>query len=71
MKKIAAILLLIFTLVQAGPAVTALFSESTTIFIVDEEKADEKIEIGGHTDNIGSKVKNQKLSEDRANSVRA
>lgn len=34
-------------------------------------KTDEKIELGGHTDNIGSKVKNQKLSEDRANTVRA
>lgn len=34
-------------------------------------KADEKIEIGGHTDNIGSHEKNQKLSEDRANTVRA
>jgi hypothetical protein len=44
MKKIAAILLFIFTLVQAGPAVAALFSDSTTVFIVDEEKNNEKIE---------------------------
>jgi OmpA-OmpF porin, OOP family len=29
-----------------------------------------KIEIAGHTDNIGNKDANQKLSEDRANSVR-
>ena len=28
------------------------------------------IEIAGHTDNIGNKAKNLKLSKDRANSVR-
>lgn len=28
------------------------------------------IEVGGHTDNVGDKVKNQKLSEERANAVR-
>ncbi len=44
MKKIAAILLFLFAFVQAGPAVTSLFSNSTTVFIVDEEKGDEKIE---------------------------
>ena len=44
MKKIAAILLFIFALVQAGPAVSALFSNSTTVFIVDEEKSEENIE---------------------------
>lgn len=44
MKKIAAILLLLFTFVQAGPAVTALFSDSTTVFLVDEEKGGEKNE---------------------------
>jgi OmpA-OmpF porin, OOP family len=33
-------------------------------------KDDEKIEIGGHTDNVGSAVSNQKLSEDRAKTVR-
>jgi len=30
-----------------------------------------KIEIAGHTDNVGNKEANQKLSEDRANAVRA
>jgi OOP family OmpA-OmpF porin len=30
-----------------------------------------KVEIAGHTDNVGNKETNQKLSEDRANSVRA
>ncbi|MCC6256717.1 MAG: OmpA family protein, partial [Chitinophagaceae bacterium] len=33
-------------------------------------KDDERIEIGGHTDNVGSKASNLKLSEDRANTVR-
>jgi hypothetical protein len=44
MKKIAAIFLFLFALVQAGPAVTALFSPSSVVFMVDEEKGDEKIE---------------------------
>ena len=44
MRKIATILLIIFALVQAGPAVSALFSNSTTVFIVDEEKSEENIE---------------------------
>lgn len=44
MKKIVAILLFIFALVQAGPAITTLFSDSTSVFIVDEEKIGEKIE---------------------------
>ncbi len=44
MKKIAAILLFFFTLVQAGPAISNLFSTSTTIFMVDEEKSGEKVE---------------------------
>jgi len=44
MKKIAAILLFLFALVQAGPAVSALFSSSSVVFIVDEEKCDDKIE---------------------------
>ncbi len=42
MKKIAVILLLIFGLVQAGPAVASLFSPSVSIFMADEEKESEK-----------------------------
>lgn len=44
MRKIAVIFLVMFSLVQAGPAVTALFSPSVPVFLVDEEKADEKTE---------------------------
>lgn len=42
MKKIASILLFLFALVQAWPAITSLFSPSTVVFMVDEEKSDEK-----------------------------
>ncbi len=40
--------------------------------IVDflEEYSNVRIEIGGHTDNIGSAAVNQRVSEDRANAVR-
>lgn len=34
-------------------------------------KDDEKIELGGHTDNVGKAAKNIKLSQDRANAVMA
>jgi len=34
-------------------------------------KDDEKIELGGHTDNVGTAASNMKLSQDRANTVRA
>ncbi len=34
-------------------------------------KDDEKIEVGGHTDNVGSAASNMVLSQDRANTVRA
>jgi outer membrane protein OmpA-like peptidoglycan-associated protein len=33
-------------------------------------KDDERIEIGGHTDNVGKPASNLKLSLDRANAVR-
>jgi OmpA-OmpF porin, OOP family len=36
-----------------------------------QRKQDEKIEIGGHTDDVGSDESNLKLSLDRANTVRA
>lgn len=44
MKKIAAILLFLFALVQAGPAVYSLFSETSTVFVTDEEKSEDKSE---------------------------
>jgi hypothetical protein len=44
MKKIAAILLFIFTLTQAGPAVTSFFSDPAVVFVVDEEKGGEQNE---------------------------
>ena len=34
-----------------------------------QRKSDERIEIGGHTDNIGSEVKNKALSLERAKSI--
>jgi len=42
MKKIAFILLLIFTAVQAGPAIASLISPSSVIFMMDEEKSEDK-----------------------------
>lgn len=43
MKKAASILLLIFTLVQAGPLVHSFFpDQETVVFAVDEEKSPEK-----------------------------
>jgi outer membrane protein OmpA-like peptidoglycan-associated protein len=35
-----------------------------------QRKSDQRIEVGGHTDNVGKKEANQKLSQDRANTVR-
>ncbi|HMU08507.1 MAG TPA: hypothetical protein PKC54_00755 [Ferruginibacter sp.] len=51
MRKIAIILLIIFTLVQAGPVCCTLFSETTAIFIADEEKAPEKSKTDKKADN--------------------
>ncbi|HEX4877204.1 MAG TPA: hypothetical protein VFV31_11080 [Chitinophagaceae bacterium] len=46
MRKIAAILILIFALVQLGPAVQAMIStDEVSLFIVDEEKNNSKGEI--------------------------
>ena len=42
MKKIATIFLFLFTLVQAGPAIYSLFSDTNSVFIVDEEKGAEQ-----------------------------
>ena len=44
MKKTAAILLFIFTLVQVIPAVSSLFSTTNVVFVMDEEKGDERTE---------------------------
>jgi hypothetical protein len=41
MKKIAAILLFLFALVQAGPVICSLFSETNSVFVMDEEKSEE------------------------------
>jgi hypothetical protein len=50
MRKIAIILLVIFALVQAGQVCCSLFSETTAIFITDEEKAPEKTEADKKTE---------------------
>ena len=50
--------------------------QETSYQVLDElvaylvRKDDEKIELGGHTDNVGSAASNLKLSLDRANTVR-
>lgn len=51
MRKIATILLVIFALVQAGPVCCTFFSETTAIFIADEEKAPEKTKTDKKTEN--------------------
>ena len=51
--------------------------EAESYAVLDElvaylvRKDDQKIELGGHTDNVGSAASNLKLSLDRANTVRA
>ena len=42
MKRIAFILLVIFSLVQAGPAIASLLNPDTVVFMVDEEKNEDK-----------------------------
>ena len=42
MKRIAFILLVIFSLVQAGPAIASLINTDTVVFMVDEEKNEDK-----------------------------
>jgi len=41
MKKIAFLLILLFALVQAGPAIASLCKSPTSIMLVDEEKGAE------------------------------
>ena len=45
MKRIAFLLLFIFSLVQAGPAIAGLLTEDVSVFIVDEEKTADKSEV--------------------------
>ncbi|WP_462254733.1 OmpA family protein [Ferruginibacter sp.] len=51
--------------------------EESSYVVLDElvvylnRKDDERVELGGYTDNVGTPEKNLKLSQDRANTVRA
>ena len=42
MRKVAFILFIVFATVQVAPAVMALFSQTISVFITDEEKTVEK-----------------------------
>ena len=42
MKKIAFLLFMVFAAVQLAPAVKAFFTNTTSVFIADEEKGEEK-----------------------------
>lgn len=44
MKKAAAIFLFLFAFVQAAPAFCTLFSETSSVFVMDEEKGEDKTE---------------------------
>jgi outer membrane protein OmpA-like peptidoglycan-associated protein len=47
------------------------FKELNELYDYMAGKTSLKVEIAGHTDNVGNKDANQKLSQDRANSVKA
>jgi hypothetical protein len=51
MKKIALLLLIVFAAVQIVPTVKAFFSDSTSIFIADEDKVEETV------NNLDTKIK--------------
>lgn len=44
MKKAAAIFLFLFAFVQAAPAVCSIFTETGSVFVMDEEKGEDKTE---------------------------
>lgn len=44
MKKIAATLLFLFAFVQAAPAVCSFFKNTSSVFVMDEEKSEDKTE---------------------------
>lgn len=60
MRKLALLLFLVFATVQLAPAVMALFSQTTTVFIADEEKGEEK---GNSSDNKEKKDYTDLLSQ--------
>jgi len=44
MKKIAALLLFAFALIQAGPVISTIFSDAGYVLIVDKENGEDKSE---------------------------